>query len=95
VPIGEFIVDFACLSVRLVIEIDGGQHNAPAARADDQSRDARLRDRGYHMLRFWNSDVMRNLDGVMEVVYSTLINGERTSPPRLASLADPPRPRGG
>ena len=95
VPIGDFIVDFACVSARLVIELDGGQHNAQAGRGADESRDERLRRRGYDVLRFWNNDVMENPEGVLEVVRRALADGGRPAPPRLASLADPPRPRGG
>ena len=95
VPIGDFIVDFACVSARLVIELDGGQHNAQAGRASDESRDDRLRRRGYTALRFWNNDVMANPEGVMEVVRRNLEQELPNAPPRLTSFADPPRRRGG
>ena len=94
-PIGHFIVDFACISSRLVIEVDGGQHNAEAGRNSDESRDADLRRRGFTILRFWNNDVMANPEGVMEAVRRALTNETSPTPPRLASLADPPRGRGG
>jgi very-short-patch-repair endonuclease len=94
-PIDGFIVDFACLRSRIVIEVDGGQHNASAGRSADADRDAHLRRREFTVLRFWNHDVMANPDGVIEVVRRTLAARERPAPPRLASLADPPRPRGG
>ena len=94
-PIGDFIVDFACISFRLVIEVDGGQHNAEAGRISDASREADLRRRGFTVLRFWNNDVMANPEGVMEVVRRTLDRDKATTPPRLAALADPPRTRGG
>ena len=71
-PIGDFIVDFACISARLVIEIDGGQHNLEAGRASDAIRDERLRRRGFTVMRVWNTDVMKNPDGVMEAVRRTL-----------------------
>jgi very-short-patch-repair endonuclease len=95
VPIDPFIVDFACLSTRVVIELDGGQHNADAGRINDETRDGHLRGRGFMVLRFWNNDVMANPEGVMEVVRRTLARDTRSTPPRLASLADPPRRRGG
>ena len=72
VPIGDFIVDFACISARLVIEIDGGQHNDTPGRVADTSRDARLGRRGYRVLRFWNNDVMVNPEGVIEVIRRAL-----------------------
>jgi very-short-patch-repair endonuclease len=70
VPIGKYIVDFACLDARLVIEVDGGQH-ADAAEADRQ-RDAWLRSQNFRVLRFWNNDVLRNQEGVMEVILGAL-----------------------
>jgi very-short-patch-repair endonuclease len=94
-PIGDFIVDFACISAWLVVELDGGQHNLEPGRTSDAARDARLRRRGFTELRFWNNDVMANSDGVMEVVRCALVQGKPPTPPRLASLADPPRTRGG
>jgi very-short-patch-repair endonuclease len=64
-PIDRFIVDFACYSARIVIEVDGGQHNLRAGVEADEQRDAYLRQHGYRVLRFWNNDVMGNLEGVM------------------------------
>jgi len=95
VPIGHFIVDFAGLSARLVIELDGGQHSLEAGRSSDEVRDAHLRRAGFTMLRFWNNDVMANSEGVMEMVRRSLVRDIGSTPPRLASLADPPRQRGG
>jgi very-short-patch-repair endonuclease len=65
--IGPYIVDFACLSIRLVIEVDGGQHNIDQAR--DERRTRWLESQGYRVLRFWNNDVLRNIDGVLEVIW--------------------------
>jgi very-short-patch-repair endonuclease len=71
-PIGRAIVDFASFRDRLVIEADGGQHAmAPGARGD-AARDAFLRGEGFCVLRFWNFEVDRNLDGVMQMVMSSL-----------------------
>ncbi|TDK30546.1 endonuclease domain-containing protein [Luteimonas terrae] len=64
-PVGPFIADFACLEPALVIEVDGGQHNGSRA---DASRDACLRRRGFHVLRFWNHDVLQNPEGVCSVI---------------------------
>jgi very-short-patch-repair endonuclease len=60
VPIGPFICDFVARSIRLVIEVDGGQHDASV----DAGRTAFLKQRGYRVLRFWNNDVLGNLDRV-------------------------------
>jgi len=59
--IGPYIVDFLCPAHRLVIEVDGGQHNGSD---HDERRDAWLRAQGYEVLRFWNRDVLTNADGV-------------------------------
>jgi very-short-patch-repair endonuclease len=72
-PIGCYIVDFVCIEVRLVVELDGGQHAKSNA---DKTRDAQLRNQGYRVLRFWNNDVLSNIDGVVE----QLIENLRPSP---------------
>ncbi|MEP7011615.1 MAG: endonuclease domain-containing protein [Acidobacteriota bacterium] len=69
VPIGNFIVDFACLRRRLVIEIDGGQHMESRK---DEARDAWLRERGYRVLRFWNHEVLGNVEGVVAAIVAKL-----------------------
>jgi very-short-patch-repair endonuclease len=67
VPIGPYIVDFACLGQRLVVEVDGGQH---LASAEDKVRDRWLRERGYRVLRFWNHEVLKNTEGVLLAIAS-------------------------
>jgi very-short-patch-repair endonuclease len=64
VPVGPYIADFLCADERLIIEIDGGQHGG----ARDAGRDARLREMGYRILRFWNNDVMRDVNAVAETI---------------------------
>ena len=66
VPIGAYIVDFAAMSARVVIEIDGGQHGMDRGIQTDKARDEFLRSRGFRVLRYWNSDVDENLNGVLE-----------------------------
>ena len=68
-PIGPFVVDFVCRERRLVVEVDGGQH---ATSARDATRDKWLADRNYRVLRFWNNDVMGNIDGVLQSIAATL-----------------------
>jgi len=63
--IGPYIVDFVCFSSRLVIEVDGGQHQDSES---DRLRDAWLRAQGYRVLRFWDNDVLTNLPGVLETI---------------------------
>ncbi|HYG64755.1 MAG TPA: DUF559 domain-containing protein [Thermoanaerobaculia bacterium] len=68
-PIGPYIVDFACFGRKLVIEVDGGQHCGSAA---DAVRDEFLRGRGFLVLRFWNHEVLGNIEGVLEVIAAAL-----------------------
>jgi very-short-patch-repair endonuclease len=63
VPIGPFVADFASIEHHLVVELDGSQH---AESLSDVKRDAFLRAGGWHVLRFWNNDVMQNRNGVLE-----------------------------
>ncbi len=65
-PLGRYIVDFVCLEKRVVVEVDGGQHAQQAT--VDAERDRWLRDEGFIVLRFWNHDVVKNIDGVKELV---------------------------
>jgi very-short-patch-repair endonuclease len=58
-PIGPFIVDFFSLEAKLVVEIDGGQHDEDDKRRADESRTKFLEDRGYRILRFWNNEVLQ------------------------------------
>lgn len=68
--IGNAVADFACRGAKLVVELDGGQH----ARAieEDAARTRRIELHGYSVIRFWNSDVMANPDGVLEEIRRTL-----------------------
>jgi very-short-patch-repair endonuclease len=65
-PFGKYIVDFVCLANRLILEIDGGQH--ASEKEKDSARDAWLSAEGYKILRFWNTDVLENLPGVLETI---------------------------
>ena len=73
-PVGRYIVDFVCFSHRLVIELDGGQHAQPREQLRDQQRDAWLEEQGFKVIRFWNNDVMRNIEGVVETIRHELLN---------------------
>jgi len=70
VPILGYICEFVCRERRLVIEVDGGQHNESAA---DAIRDRRLMDEGYRVLRFWNNDVLGNTEGVLMTIQAELL----------------------
>jgi very-short-patch-repair endonuclease len=71
-PIGPYIVDFICFRSQLVIEADGGQHGMPDGIRSDRVRDTFLHAHGFKVLRFWNSEIDQNLNGVMESILSTL-----------------------
>ena|ERR1700730_12358918 len=68
--IGNHIVDFCCLRHRLIIEIDGGQHAEEIEK--DEARTGRLEAHGFKVLRFWNHDVMGNLEGVLTSIADAL-----------------------
>ncbi len=82
-PIGRYIVDFVCLDLRLIIELDGGQHTESKK---DEVRDRWLKSKGYRVLRFWNSDVLKNRNAVLE----TILDAASKATP----LPNPP-PQGG
>ncbi|SRR6266568_2844659 len=70
VPIGPYVADFACLARRLIIEVDGGQH-ADRATQDD-ARTAWLERQGFYILRFWNNEVLGNIEGVFDTICAHL-----------------------
>jgi very-short-patch-repair endonuclease len=79
-PFGPYIVDFFCCSARLAIEIDGSQHwRSPQMRIDTQ-RDEYLRERGVRVLRFSNSEVLSQTEGVVETILRALCEPTRPSP---------------
>jgi BirA family biotin operon repressor/biotin-[acetyl-CoA-carboxylase] ligase len=76
-PIGPYVVDFVCFASKLVIEVDGGQHQGSES---DRVRDAWLQEQGYRVLRFWDNEVLTNLPGVLEMIAGLLA----PSPPPLS-----------
>jgi very-short-patch-repair endonuclease len=72
-PIGPYVADFYCAIARLVIEVDGGQHTGGI----DAARDAWLAARGYRVLRFWNNDVLGNIEGVVAAIRLALEESRR------------------
>jgi len=67
-PIESYVVDFCCVSARLIVELDGGQHAEPTS---DAGRTVHLEKHRYLILRFWNDDVVRNVEGVLETIVTT------------------------
>jgi very-short-patch-repair endonuclease len=70
VPIANYIVDFVALDLKFIIEVDGGQHDERADR--DAERTRVLEEWGYHVVRFWNNDVLGNIEGVLEAILQEL-----------------------
>jgi len=106
VPVGPFVADFLCAEAKFVVEVDGGQH---AQSETDAARDAWLGANGYAVARYWNNDVLGNIEGVLEDIAARLADrGAQPLTPTLspkgrgssAHLAQPaqispPLPRGG
>jgi very-short-patch-repair endonuclease len=78
VRIGRYIGDFVCHSARLVVEVDGGQHAVRTAA--DQERSRVLEANGYRILRFWNNDVLTNIDGVLEEIQRAITTTPTPNP---------------
>ncbi len=68
-PIGPYVVDFACLEEKLVVEVDGDSHVDSTM---DPRRDNELASRGFRIVRVWNSEVYEDLDGVIEMIFAEL-----------------------
>jgi very-short-patch-repair endonuclease len=102
VAFGPFFADFASHGAKLIVEVDGGQHNQDR----DASRTAFLNDEGYRVMRFWNNDVLQNLEGVLQTIAAALPSplvgeggpkdrmrgAERSSAPALRAGNPSPQP---
>lgn len=84
-PIGEYIVDFVCREMKIIIEIDGGQHNEAQNIEYDNKRTVFLENLGYKVVRFWNNEIDNNLSGVYDklmVIFNISITPSQPSPSR-------------
>ena len=79
-PFNDFILDFVCLDAKLVIEVDGGQHNGST---QDVVRDQVLENAGFRVMRFWNNQVLNELESVVESIWLEL-ERRNPSPPQPA-----------
>ena len=77
-PFGDFILDFVCLDVKLVIEVDGGQHSEQME--DDAVRSNKLVGAGFRILRFWNNEVLGELEVVKERIWMALQKADEPHP---------------
>lgn len=82
-PFERFILDFYCCEVKLAIELDGGQHNEPDAKARDKERSELLAGHRIQVIRFWNNEVFANTEGVLQRIYDVLLE-------RASQQAPPP-----
>jgi very-short-patch-repair endonuclease len=78
--LGRFVVDFCCIEQRLIVEVDGGQHSEER----DAGRTRWLESEGYRVLRFWNHDVLTNMDGVLQTIVNALTSHPHPGPLPLA-----------
>jgi very-short-patch-repair endonuclease len=85
-PIGKYIVDFVNFEKNLIIELDGGHH--AVQKEEDRMRDEWLKSEGFEVLRFWNNEVLKNIEGVAEVIRKKLLT------PHLGPLPQGERIRG-
>ena len=91
VPIGPYVADFACLKARLLIELDGGHHSQDEIAATDEARTQWLVKEGYRVIRFWNAELTRNMNGVLDTIYAALYGSLQSE---AVALPTPPRPDG-
>ncbi|KPQ10575.1 MAG: hypothetical protein HLUCCO17_10950 [Saliniramus fredricksonii] len=82
VPLGRYIVDFCCLKARLVVEVDGGQHTQDSIARYDAARTHELEGQGFTVLRFSNTQVLQEIDTVIETIYAHLAAGCPRNLPR-------------
>src|ERR1051326_748210 len=90
--IGQYFADFASHKCRVVIEVDGGGHGEARQAAFDKARSAYLKSRGYRVLRFWNNEVLQEIEGVMTLIYEAV---HQQVPPHPDPSPPRPPPAGG
>jgi very-short-patch-repair endonuclease len=80
-PFGDFILDFVCLENKLVIEVDGGQHGQQSGY--DENRTQKLQAAGLRVLRFWNNEVLQEIESVKEKIWLAVQELQSHPPPNL------------
>ena len=102
-PIDKYIADFVCFEKKIIIELDGGQHNSSLGIQKDKSRDLFFTNNGYKVIRIWNNEINQNIEGVIQKIQSEIECpplegadcelrarfGDKMAVPLLASTADP------
>jgi very-short-patch-repair endonuclease len=89
-PFGDYILDFVCLEAMLAIEVDGGQHNG--RQSQDAVRTEYLQHSGFRVLRFWNNEVMSDIEAVTSVIWRALHDTNPTPIPAFCSASSVPLP---
>ena len=90
-PVGPYVADFACRDRDLIVELDGGQHGTAGGALTDARRTEVLAEHGYRVIRFWNTDVLTNIDGVLQVIAERL---EKAPSPGLRYAKSDLSPKG-
>jgi very-short-patch-repair endonuclease len=71
-PQGWYVLDFVCLRHRLIVEVDGAQHGFEGNRRHDERRDRYCAEHGFRTLRFWNHEIDKNLNSVIDTIWAAL-----------------------
>jgi very-short-patch-repair endonuclease len=79
-PIGRYIVDFCCVEHKLIVEVDGGHHAEDRQEEYDRERTAYLERCGYRVLRFWNTEVFGETEGVLGVIWEAIVGSPHPDP---------------
>ena len=88
-PIENYIADFICLDVWLVVEVDGGYHTKTEQKEADDARDARLKELGFTTLRFTNEEVINKIDIVVETIQQKATELKKAPPPKTLGGSSP------
>ncbi|MEZ5953231.1 MAG: endonuclease domain-containing protein [Hyphomonas sp.] len=100
-PVGPYFADFACLEVKLIVELDGDSHGTDSQRAHDNIRTAFLQEEGWDIIRFWNIHLLENIDGILDTILESLehrkrsLDGAGSTPLPLAGEEGPASKAGG
>ncbi len=93
--VGPYIIDFYCPQLKLAIELDGDVHTFKSIRKRDKIRQKFLESNGLYIKRYWNSDILNNLDSIVDNIYNTCRHLSKLKPKEnLELLKSPPKIRG-
>jgi very-short-patch-repair endonuclease len=81
--IEKYIYDFCCFKIKLIVELDGSEHQEKIIRQKDRDKENSAKTLGYNVIRFWNNDIDNNLEGVLEIIYKEVNSSATSSVTRL------------